>query len=210
MLNWAGFAFKCAATDFNLGQDLINIGATAMQGAAQQAQAAGGVMASMSNEASYKAQAKAFSKGADDALKEAGRVQEQGRLQRESRTVQLGQQKGAIISSAAGSGLDVSSRTVKKVVSDTVKSAYNDLDVMAENEKQATQAKINEQTAMKVNAIWAESNANQEKINQDLMFNQMELNRKSIKMQQIAGAMSAASNWMNGMVGAGGSLMGGG
>ena len=209
MMNWAGFAFKCAATDFRLGQDLMNIGSVYLEGAQKKAQAAAGIMSSQSSQASYEAQAESFGKAADDALKASGRVQEHGRQARESRLIQLGQQKGAIDASAAGSGLDVSSRTVRKTVNDTVRSAYSDVAVMAENERQAAQENVSEQTSMKVNQIWAESNANQERINQDLMQNQMRLQDKAQRMQVIGGALSAAANWMTGTAGAGGSLMGG-
>ena len=38
MMNWASFGFKCAQTDFKLGQDIMNIGANYAQSKAKQAQ----------------------------------------------------------------------------------------------------------------------------------------------------------------------------
>lgn len=206
MLNWVGFGFQCAATDFQLGADLTKIGSTLLQGAAQEASIAGNITASWSKEASYRSQAKSFETAAADAVKQAGRCQEQGRQSRESRLVKLGQDKGHIIAGAAGSGLDVTSSVVNKTMKDTIKSAFNDAAVIAENERQATQEKLNTASSMRINAIWAEHNANMEDINQQLMMNQMELSREATDNAVIGGALSAAGNFLGGMAGAGGAL----
>ena len=213
MFNWASFGFGCAATDFKLGADLIGIGQTQLKFAAQNVQAYGGIMQSMANASTYKSQAASFRIAADDAVKAAGRAQEQGRQAREQRLVKLGQQKGQIIAGASGSGIEVSSSIVDKVMKDTIKSAYNDTAVIAQNEKQAADQKANEASAYRINAIRAEANAEIEGINQDLMFEQIRLNNRAARHAMIGGFMSAAANWMSGMAGAvsgGASGIGGG
>ena len=213
MFNWASFGFGCAATDFQLGADLIGIGQTQLKFAAQNVQAYGGIMQSRANASTHKSQAASFRIAADDAMKEAGRAQEQGRQAREQRLVKLGQQKGQIVAGASGSGIDVSSRVVDKVMKDTIKSAYNDTAVIVQNEKQAADQKVNEASAYRINAIRAEANAEIEGINQDLMFEQIRLNNKAARHAMIGGYMSAAANWMSGMakaVSGGASGIGGG
>lgn len=207
MLNWVGFGFQCAATDFQLGADLTKIGSTYLQGAAQEASIAGNISASMSKQASYESQAKSFRRQADDFVKQAGRAQEQGRQSRESRLVKLGQDKGHIIAGASGSGLDVTSRTVDKTLKDTIRSAFNDADVIAQNERDAVQDKLNASASMKINAVWADHNANMEGINQQLMWNQMQLNRDATDNAILGGALSAAGNFLGGMDQAGSTLM---
>ena len=199
MFNWASFGFGCAATDFQLGADLIGIGQTQLKFAAQNVQAYGGVMQSMANASTYKSQAASFRTAADDAVRAAGRAQEQGQQAREQRLVKLGQQKGQIVASSSGSGIEVSSRVVDKVMKDTIKSAYNDTAVIAQNEKQAADQKINEASAYRINAIRAEANAEIEGINQDLMFEQIRLNNKAARHAMIGGVLSASANWMSGM-----------
>lgn len=202
MFNWASFAFGCAATDFKLGADLIGIGQTQLKFAAQNVQASGGIMQSLANAGSYKSQAASFRLAAEDAVKAAGRAQEQGRQAREQRLVKLGQQKGQIVASASGSGIEVSSRIVDKIVKDTIKSAYNDTDVIAQNEKQAADEKINEATAYRINAVRADLNAEMEGINQNLMFEQMRLNSRAARHAFIGGLLSAGANFAMGLTGA--------
>ena len=199
MFNWASFGFGCAATDFQLGADLIGIGQTQLKFAAQNVQTYGGIMQSMSNESTFKSQSASFRTAADDAEKAAGRAQEQGRQAREQTLVRLGQQKGRIVASASGSGIDVSSRIVDKVMKDTIKSAYNDTAVIAQNEKQAADQKTNEASAYRINAIMSEANAEIEGINQNLMFEQIRLNNRAARHAMIGGLMSAAANWSSGM-----------
>lgn len=202
MFNWASFGFGCAATDFQLGADLIGIGQTQLKFAAQNMQTRGSIMQSMSAKSTYKSQAASFRQAADDAMKAAGRMQEQGKQAREQRLVKLGQQKGQIVSSASGSGIDVSSRVVDKVMKDTIKSAYNDTTVIAQNEKQATDQKTNEASAYRINAIRAEANAEMEDINQKLMFEQIRLNNRAARHAMIGGFLSTAANFMTGMTNA--------
>lgn len=182
MLNWAGFAFKCAQTDFKLGQDIMNIGAD--------------YAASKAKEAQLKLQASNLKKSADDFQRKAGRVQEQGRQQREARMIQAGQDVGHIHASAAGSGIDVSSKTVQKTVRDTLAAAYNDAAVMATNEAEAAHDMQNRELEARSNKVWTEYNIGVEKQNR--------------KMALVGGIMSAVSNWHGGMADAGSSLMGGG
>jgi hypothetical protein len=181
MMNWAGFAFKCAQTDFKLGQDIMNIGANYSASKAKQAQ--------------MEMQAKNMGKTADDFNKKAGRVQEQGRAARESRMIQAGQDVGHINASAAGSGIDVSSNTVRKTINDTMVSAYNDAAVMAQNEAEQAREMQNRELESKSSKIWMEYNVDVEKVNR--------------KMELIGGIMSTTANWFSGMADAGNSLMGG-
>jgi hypothetical protein len=74
-------------------------------------------------------------------------------------------------------------------------SAYNDAAVMAVNEAEAAHEMQNRELEQRVSKVWTEYNVGVEKVNR--------------KMELIGGIMSAASNWMGGMAGAGGSLMGG-
>lgn len=182
MMNWAGFAFKCAQTDFQLGQDIMNIAAKSA--------------ASKAKQATMKHQSKNFEKEAIDFQKKAGKIQEAGRQERESRLVKLGQQEGGIKASAAGSGLAVESKTVKKVLKDTAVSAMNDVNTMAKNEAEAVHDAQNRELEARSNKVWNDMN--------------IELEKKNAKLEKIGGIMSAASNWMGGMSSAMGSLMGGG
>jgi hypothetical protein len=181
MMNWASFALKCAQTDFKLGQDIMNIGANYSASKAKQAQ--------------LEMQAENFGKAAEDFNKKVGRVQEQGRAAREQRMIQAGQDVGRINAGAAGSGIDVSSNTVRKTIQDTMVSAYNDTAVMAVNEAEAAHDMQNRELEQRASKVWTEYNVGVEKANR--------------KMELIGGIMSAASNWMGGMADAAGSLMGG-
>lgn len=181
MMNWVAFAFKCAQTDFKLGQDIMNIGANYAQSKTKQAQ--------------MEMQAENMGKTADDFNKKAGRVQEQGRAARESRMIQAGQDVGHINAGAAGSGIDVSSNTVRKTVNDTLVSAYNDAAVMAKNEAEAAHEMQNRELEARQSQIWMEYNVDVEKANR--------------KMELVGGIMSAAANWFGGMADAGSALMGG-
>lgn len=181
-LNWAGFAFKCAQTDFKLGQDIMNIGANYTASKAKQAQ--------------MEMKAENMGKAAEDFNKKVGRVQEQGRQAREGRMIQAGQDVGRINAGAAGSGIDVSSNTVRKTIQDTMVSAYNDAAIMAKNEAETAHEMQNRELEQRSAQVWMEYNVEVEKVNR--------------KMELIGGIMSAASNWMGGMADAGNSLMGGG
>jgi hypothetical protein len=192
--NWAACQYGLAGTSLQLGSDIVKIGATQLEYASKNVEAAASISQSIANQATYKSQAKSFRTSAEDAVKDAGRAQEQGQQAREQRLVQLGQDKGRIVSSAAGSGIDVSSRVVDKVISDTVKSAYNDTQVIAENEKQVAQSKMNEALTFSINAIRADANAEIESINQDLMHGQMKLNLRASRHAMIGGILSAGAN----------------
>lgn len=203
MFNFAAFGLGYMGASMRLGADIVNIGTTQLKFAAANVQAQGGMVQSIANQATYRSQAKSYRMAADDAMKAAGRAQEQGQQAREQRLVQLGQQKGQIVASASGSGIDVSSRVVDKVMSDTIKSAYNDTAVIAQNEKQAADQKINESYAMMINAERAEANAEIEGINQTLIAEQIRLNNRAAKHAMIGGILSASANFLQGV---GGSL----
>lgn len=181
-MNWAGFAFKCAETDFRLGADIMNI--------------TSGYLNSKMKESQLKAQKRNYEKAASYHERLAGRIQEMGRMSREQRLIQLGQDEGRIAASAAGSGIDVSSRTVKKVSMDTMRSAYNDAAQMARNEQQSSEDEMNQRLTAVQNALWTGYAAKVEKHNRN--------------MAVVGGALGAFANWNSGMAGAAGSLMGGG
>lgn len=201
-MNAVGGGFKLAAMDMQLGSDLIGIGATILQGAANQAQIGGNIAASWAKQTGLKMQIYNFEEQAKAATKEAGLVQEAGRQSRESRMVQLGNQKGKIVSSAAGSGIDVSSKVVQKVMDDSIKSAYADSATIARNEQQAVQQKVNEATSANLNKIWSEYNLKTEQINEKLMFEQSRLAAKATDISVIGGALSAGANLLTGAAGA--------
>ena len=202
MFNWVAFGLAGTGASLNLGADIVKIGTTQLKFAAANVQAYGGMVQSIANQATYRSQAKSFRQAADDAMKAAGRAQEQGQQAREHRLVQLGQQKGRIVASASGSGIDVSSRVVDKVMKDTIKSAYNDTAVIAQNEKQAADQKINESYAMMINAERADANAEIEGINQSLIAEQIKLNNRAARHAMIGGILSASGNFLQGMGGA--------
>ena len=210
MLNWGGFAAKCMEGDMKLGQDLANIGNMAVEFQAKRAQQSAGIMQSISKEAQYKSQAKSFRAAAESATKSAGLAQEAGRQAIESTMRKLGNAKSAIVTGAAGSGIDVTSRTVNKTMDDTVKSAYNEAATQARNEQQTVQSYVDQAASQKINAIWAESNANQEKLNQTAMFDSISRQQKALGKQQIAAGISAGLSWIKTGFEAAGSLMGGG
>lgn len=199
MFNWCAFGFGAGGTALNTGAALVNIGTNALKFASANVSAAASMSQSIANQATYKSQAKSFRTSADDAIAAAGRAQEQGQQAREQRLVQLGQQKGQIMASAAGSGIEVSSKIVDKVMSDTIKSAYNDAATLASNEKQATDDKINESTALRINADRADANAEIEGINQNLIAEQIKLNNRAAKHAMIGGILSAAGTFMSGV-----------
>lgn len=179
--NWAAFGFKCAQTDFKLGADIMNI--------------TGNYLSSKTKEAQLNAQARNYQEQVTQFEKQAGRVQEAGRQSREQRMIKAGQDVGTINASAAGSGIDVTSKTVTKTVKDTMRSAYNDSMNAARNEATAAQDAINQREAAAENAIWTQYSAKVEKNNR--------------KWQTVSGAMSAAANWFGGMADAASSAMGG-
>lgn len=200
--NWAAFGMGSLGAGLKLGADIVQIGINELNFAAKNIQASAGIAQSLANQGSYRSQAKSFRIAADDAVKAAGRAQEQGRQAREMRLVQLGQDKGHIVASAAGSGIEASSKVVSKVLKDTVKSAYNDTAVIAQNEQQAAQQKLNESLALRINAERADANAEIEGLNQKLMLEQMKLNNRAARHAMIGGIMSSAGNFIGGMGGA--------
>lgn len=199
MFNWCAFGFGAGGTALNTGAAIVNIGMNNLKYAAANMSATGSMVQSIANQATYKSQAKSYRIAADDAMEAAGRAQEQGRQAREQRLVTLGQQKGNIIASAAGSGIEVSSKVVDKVMSDTIKSAYNDVKTLASNEKQAADEKVNEAYALMINADRADANAEIEGINQNLIAEQIKLNNRAAKTAMIGGILSAAGTFMSGM-----------
>ena len=199
MFNWCAFGFGAGGTALNTGAAIVNIGVNNLKYAAANMSATGSMVQSIANQATYKSQAKSYRIAADDAMEAAGRAQEQGRQAREQRLVTLGQQKGQIVASAAGSGIEVSSKVVDKVMSDTIKSAYNDVKTLASNEKQATDEKVNEAYALMINADRADANAEIEGINQNLIAEQIKLNNRAAKTAMIGGILSAAGTFMSGM-----------
>lgn len=202
MFNWAAFGLGTAGTVLNTSAALIDVGIKQMGYVAANISATGSKVQSMANQMTYRSQAKSFRIAAQDAMKAAGRAQEQGRQAREMRLVELGQQKGRIVASAAGSGIDVSSRIVDKIMSDTIKSAYNDAKVLAMNEKQVADEKINESYALMINADRAEANAEIEGINQNLIAAQIRLNNRAAKLASRGGKLSAAATFISGMTNA--------
>ena len=180
-MNYAAMAFKMASADFKLGSDIMNITAN--------------YMTSKVKEAQLRVQAKNYEEEATYHEKQAGAVQEAGRQAREQRLLKAGQDKGAIMTGAAGSGIDVSSKVVRKTLKDTMQSAYNDAAVMAKNEQVASQTSINQRETAKENALWTEYSADMEK--------------KNRTWQAVSGALSAGANWASGMADAGSALMSG-
>lgn len=177
--NWAAFAFKCAQTDFKLGSDIMNITAN--------------YMTSKTKEAILDAQERNYLEQVTQAEKQAGRYQESGRQVREQRLVKAGQDVGQIYASAAGSGIDVTSKSVTKTVTDTMRSAYNDAATSARNEATAVQDAINVRQEAKENAIWTNYASRTERDNRQWAL--------------ISGILSAAGNWHGGMAEAGSALM---
>lgn len=199
MINWVGMGFGIAATGAKLGSDIASIGAGILRGAAEIGKINANIMDSRSRELSMQMQEKNFRKAAGDAVKAAGRIQEAGRQSRESRLIVLGQTKGAITASAAGSGIDVSSKTVNKVLKDTIRSAWNDAETIAKNEREQAQQKINESQTAVENAIWMRYNLKVEGINQQLMFEQRRLQSKANQTALIGGVLSAGANLAGGV-----------
>ena len=201
--NWAGASMGIAQMGCQLGANLASLGGVMLQGAAAQAQIGGNIAASMSRQAMYRNQTKNFLKAAKDYVKEAGRAQEVGRLMIQGRLNKLGQDKGHIVASAAGSGLDVSSVTVRKTLKDNLKTAYADAEILAKNEQEAAQQKINDSISAQENAVWSRYNERVEVINQNLMFAQADLQRKATRNQLIGGALSTVAGVLGGVTNAG-------
>lgn len=177
--NWAAFAFECAKTNFNLGSDIMNITANYLSSKTKQAQLE-------AQERNYREQMTQFEK-------QAGQYQKSGRQAREQRMIRAGQDVGQINASAAGSGIDVTSKSVAKTVKDTLRSAYNDTATSAQNEATAAQDAINASQTAEENAIWTNYAARMEKNNR--------------KWGVVSGALSAAGNFVGGIAGAAGMLM---
>lgn len=181
MLNWAGMAFKMAQTDFNLGADIMNITADYMSSKARQAGLA--------------AQQKNFRLQGERAVESAAQTQRAGMLERERRMVKAGQDISRINASAAGSGLDITSATVRKTIADTERSAENDARVIAWNERIAAQSHVNDAQSAWENEAWAWAAKRQEAENR--------------KMRLWGGILTAGANWTMGMLESGQKLMGG-
>ena len=201
--NWAGASMGIAQMGSQLGANLASLGGVMLQGAAAQAEIGGNIMASMSSQSMYHNQTKNFLKAAKDCVKEAGRAQEVGRLMIQGRLNKLGQDKGHIVTSAAGSGLDVSSVTVRKTLKDNLKTAYADAEILAKNEQEAAQQKINDSISAQENAVWSQYNERVEAINQNLMFAQADLQRRATRNQLIGGALSTVAGVLGGATNAG-------
>lgn len=182
MLNWAGMAFKMAETDFNLGADIMNITSKYLSSKARQI--------------SLEAQRRNYRRQADSAMKSAGFVQKNAEQMAEMRLVQLGQDKGRIDAQAAGSGMDVSSRSVVKTASDTARSAWNDVSVINMNAQNQAKVAVNQWLSSKSAEIGAKFAVRQEKQNR--------------KWQLWGGILSAAANWNAGMIESYQALTGGG
>ena len=201
--NWAGASMGIAQMGSQLGANLASLGGVMLQGAAAQAEIGGNIMASMSRQSMYHNQNKNFLKAAKDCVNEAGRAQEVGRLMIQGRLNKLGQDKGHIVTSAAGSGLDVSSVTVRKTLKDNLKTAYADAEILAKNEQEAAQQKINDSISAQENAVWSQYNERVEAINQNLMFAQADLQRRATRNQLIGGALSTVAGVLGGATNAG-------
>ena len=179
MMNWPGAAFKTAETDFNLGRDIMNITSN--------------LLSSKGRQLSLEIQKRNAERQAEAAMQTAGNIQTNARQQAEMRLQELGQDKGRIVASAAGSGLDVSSVSVSKTIADTAKSAWNDVAAINRNAKSEGQSAMNAWLSAKTDAAAAAFAGTQE--------------RKNAKWQLWSGVLQAGANWTGGMVGSAQSLM---
>lgn len=171
MNNWVSFGLQCQAADFRLGADVMNIAANYVDSKAKEFQ--------------LKQRGKNLRAKAEQSLKQAGNTQKQGQQAREEIGIQAGQMKGAAIASAAGSGIDVSSKIVNKVVNDIQKQNEDAMAVAAQNEKEAVQNDINDMLL-----------ARTENVMNDMAIKTEKRNRK---MAVWGGALSAVGNWSAGM-----------
>lgn len=144
---------------------------------------------------------------ADYYLRAARNFQMMGRDERGKRGLQLGQDKGRIMTEAAGSGIDTTSKVVKKAVEDTVRSAYHDYEMSAYNEWQAAFGAMKQKATEEANAknqrsiaSWAEKAYNQ------LASETMAAGAIEAANYRRAGAMGAISGIFGGVLGAAGSL----
>ena len=182
-MNWAAMAFKMAQTDFQLGADICNITANYLN--------------SKMKESQLKSQVRNYGRQAEAALRTGEGIGESYRYERAIIGEKLGDARGAINSSAAGSGLDVTqSRTVQKALLDTTRSAYRDMAISARNEARQMMNVQAEWRTAKSNQLWTEIARKQEKTNR--------------KYGVIGGVLSASARWVGGMADAGSALMGGG
>ena len=144
---------------------------------------------------------------ADYYLRAAGRAQSQGRQEREMRGVQLGQDKGAIVAQAAGSGIDVSSGEVGKALRDTVRSAYHDMEVSALNEYEAAYGAMKNRAIAKTNAANRRSIADwAEKAYSSLASQAERAGAIGARSTLRAGYSSAFSSVLGGVAGAAGTM----
>lgn len=181
-MNYAAMAFKMAQTDFQLGADIMSI--------------MGNYLNSKMKESQLKAQGRNFGRQAEAALKTGENIAERYRYERAIIGEKLGDARGAINTSAAGSGMDVTtSRTVQKALKDTTRSAYRDMAISARNEANAmANVQAGWRTA-KSNQLWTEVARKQEKTNR--------------KYGVLSGVMSATARHVGGMGDAFGAMMGG-
>lgn len=180
-MNYWAMAFKMAQTDFNLGADIMNI--------------TGKYLSSKTKQARLEAEARNFGRQAQSELRLAGSAQTQGEQEREMRLIQLGQDRGRINAEAAGSGMDVTSRTVAKTEKDTIRSAYNDVAAIARNERIEAQSHIDRWGSALSERLWTRYSARVEARNR--------------KAELWSGILTAAANWHGGMVDSFAAMMGG-
>lgn len=177
-MNWAGSAFAAAQTSFQLGSDIMKYTADYLN--------------SKMKESQLKASERNYRKTADYYLKLMGVTQESGRMSREMRMIQLGQDIGNIATSAAGSGIDVSSRIVRKTSTDTARSAYNDAARLAENEKLSADDQMNQRLQAIDNALWSGYAA--------------KIERHNRKLGVVGGALTTTAHFLSGVAGTAGVL----
>ena len=148
---------------------------------------------------------------ADYYLRAAGNFQMIGRDERGKRGLQLGQDKGRIMAEAAGSGIDTTSKIVRKSLADTVRSAYHDYQISAWNEWQNTYGAMKQRAAARTNAANSRSIAAWARSAYNRLAAGVEdagaLSARSYESQARGGAFSSI---FGGMMGALGTMVGSG
>lgn len=179
-MNYPAMVFKMAQTDFQLGADIMTI--------------TGNYLNSKMRESKLKSQVENLGRQAEATLKTGENIAERYRYERAVIGEKLGDARGGITASAAGSGLDVSSRTVLKAIVDTARSAYRDMEISADNEADDMRNVRAQWRSVKSNQIWSDIARRQEKINR--------------KYGVLGGVISASSRWAGGMADSFGALGG--
>jgi len=157
--------------------------------------------------ANARVQAANYDAMADYYLRQAGNFQMHGREERTMRGLELGQDKGRITAEAAGSGIDVTSRVVRKTLADTVKSAYHDFETSAWNEHQNAYGAMKQRAAAKTNAANQRAIAAWAERAYDNLARQTERYGGTMARQAIgAGNAGAVSSLFGGLFGAAGTL----